>query len=1100
MPGTMIESEDLFRRLYSQSPVGAVIVATDFRFLRCNEAFCRFSGYAEVELCAGRSFLDITLPEDRDKGVDEIRGILGGEKHVARVEKRYVRKDGAVVWGRVNIRLVRARDGTALLSAIVEDITTRKAQEEALRESEERYHAMFEQAGDGVFILDTRGEVISVNAKFAEMHGLSVEEVKEKGIAGLDVEGAGPVPERARRILAGETLQFEVEHYHRDGHIFPLSVTAKLIAWGGRQAILAVHRDITERKRAEIALRESEAHVQRKLQSILSPSEGTEGLDLEDMIDVRAIQELMDEFYRLTNVPNAIIDLKGKVLVGTGWQDICTQFHRRHPETLRNCIECDTVLSRGVEPGTFKTYLCKNNLWDCVTPLIIGGRHVGNLFTGQFFFRGEKPDDSVFRAQAARYGFDERSYMAAVARVPTWDREKIAVAFAFYARLSNLITSLSHSSMTLARALEARRAAEEALRERERVLAKAQEIAHTGSWELDIATLELTWSEEVFRIFGHAPGAFRPTMEAFQQGVHPEDRGALHAAITSAWQSLSPFSYEHRILRPGGEVRVVHEQAEVERDASGRAVRWVGTVQDITERKGAEEALRESETRFRSLVEAAPVGAFVQSGGRFVFANAAVAALLGAGGPEDLVGTECFDRIAPEYHAAVRERIRRQVETGAVAPPMEQEYLRLDGARVPVETTAVPVKYQGRDAHLVLVRDMTEHKREEAERAQLQGQLQQAQKMESIGRLAGGVAHDFNNMLGVILGHVDLAMDRLDPGHVARADLAQIRRAAERSADLTRQLLAFARKQAVAPRSADLNAVVGGVLTMLERLIGEQIALEWRPGAGLWTTRVDPAQIDQVLANLCVNARDAISGTGRIEIETANSVLGAEFVARHPGAVAGDYVRLSVRDSGCGMDAATLERLFEPFFTTKPVGAGTGLGLAMVYGVVKQNNGFIEVASHPGKGTTFAIYLPRYGGQSEAVRPEAAAPRGTPGRETVLVVEDEPTILDLAQTVLEMHGYTVLKAGTPAEGLRVAREHGGEIHLLLTDVVMPGMNGRDLACEVQALHPQVRLLFMSGYTADVIAHHGVLNAGVRFIEKPFSARQLAQQVREALGG
>jgi signal transduction histidine kinase len=388
--------------------------------------------------------------------------------------------------------------------------------------------------------------------------------------------------------------------------------------------------------------------------------------------------------------------------------------------------------------------------------------------------------------------------------------------------------------------------------------------------------------------------------------------------------------------------------------------------------------------------------------------------------------------------------------------------------------------------------------RETEEREKLQTQFAQAQKMESVGRLAGGVAHDFNNMLGAILGYTELAMEKVDPAQPLFAYLQEVRKAAERSADLTRQLLAFARKQTVAPKVLDLNETVSGMLKMLQRLIGEDIELAWLPGKDLGSVNVDPSQIDQILANLCVNARDAIAGVGKVTIETGAAAFDEAYCAAHAGFVPGDYVLLAVSDNGCGMDQETLGHLFEPFFTTKEPGKGTGLGLAMVYGAVKQNNGFINVYSEPGQGTTFKIYLPRHEAKAQAQADAAAAHPARGGHETLLLVEDDPALLSMTTMMLGRMGYAVIGAKTPGEAIRLAHEHAGDISLLLTDVVMPEMNGRDLAANILSLYPGMKRLFMSGYTASVIAHHGVLDQGVNFIQKPFSITDLAAKVREAL--
>jgi signal transduction histidine kinase/ActR/RegA family two-component response regulator len=377
-------------------------------------------------------------------------------------------------------------------------------------------------------------------------------------------------------------------------------------------------------------------------------------------------------------------------------------------------------------------------------------------------------------------------------------------------------------------------------------------------------------------------------------------------------------------------------------------------------------------------------------------------------------------------------------------------------------------------------------------------ELQQAQKMESVGRLAGGVAHDFNNMLGVILGHTELALLRTDDKHKLCSDLKEIQSAAKRSADITKQLLAFARKEIISPRQLDLNDTVESMLNMLRRLIGENIDLVWQPDTHICQVKMDPSQIDQILANLCVNARDAIASVGKLTIETERKSFDEEYCKEHPGFIPGDYVLLAVSDNGCGMDKETLDNLFEPFFTTKDMGKGTGLGLATVYGIVKQNNGFINVYSEPDQGSTFRIYLPRLVADEDidkAVLEKKAAAGGT---ETILLVEDEPSILRMTRMMLEKKGYSVLPAATPGEAIGLAKTHADKIHLLMTDVVMPEMNGSDLAGEITVLYPGICLLFMSGYTEDIIAHQGVLDDGVTFIQKPFSMADMTQKVREVL--
>ena len=388
----------------------------------------------------------------------------------------------------------------------------------------------------------------------------------------------------------------------------------------------------------------------------------------------------------------------------------------------------------------------------------------------------------------------------------------------------------------------------------------------------------------------------------------------------------------------------------------------------------------------------------------------------------------------------------------------------------------------------------------EAEKDALEVQLQAAQQMESLGRLAGGVAHDFNNMLASILGNTEFAMSRVDPALPLYEDLQEIQTAAMRSAELTKQLLSFARHQTVVPVVLDLNERLPELIPMLRRLVGEDMRLTWRPGSNLWPVRVDPSQMDQIAINLCLNARDAIDIVGTIEVESANAEIDAEFCSRHVDAVPGGYVRISVRDSGCGMDHEVMSQVFEPFFTTKGQGKGIGLGLATVYGSLRQNGGFITVSSKPGRGSVFEAYLPRYHGETEATpRPGLMAPTAG-GTETILLVEDEQAILRLIARTLRSLGYKVLEAGDPGEAIRLATEYDGDLHLLLTDLVMPEMNGIELANELVSRRPQLKRLYMSGHATEVLADRGLADKGVSFLEKPFSTQSLAAKVRRALGG
>ncbi len=425
-----------------------------------------------------------------------------------------------------------------------------------------------------------------------------------------------------------------------------------------------------------------------------------------------------------------------------------------------------------------------------------------------------------------------------------------------------------------------------------------------------------------------------------------------------------------------------------------------------------------------------------------------------------------------------------------------------DGRTIWLRTSKIPLRSEGDAVFGVLgmYEDVTEQRQAANDRNRLKEQLLQAQKMESVGRLAGGIAHDFNNLLTVILGHTELAAARLKPEDPTRLELSEIDKAAQRAADLTKQLLAFSRKQVLALRVIDLNRVVTHTHGMLRRLIGEDIDLVMALEEPLGSVKADTGQIEQVLLNLVVNSRDAMPKGGKLTIETSEVELDEAYSAFHFDVPPGRYVVLAVSDTGSGMDAETLSHVFEPFFTTKEAGKGTGLGLSTAYGVVKQSGGHVTVYSEPGVGTTFKIYLPRVEDAPEMDRGSSVHAALSGGTETVLVVEDDEAIRRLTCRALEAQGYTVLSAAGAREAIRVCEEHAGEIHLILTDVVMPDMSGRELAWSATALRPLVKVLFMSGYTDNVIVHHGVLAAGTAFLQKPFTPRSLSQKVREVLDG
>ena len=538
-------------------------------------------------------------------------------------------------------------------------------------------------------------------------------------------------------------------------------------------------------------------------------------------------------------------------------------------------------------------------------------------------------------------------------------------------------------------------------------------------------------------------------------------------------------------------------------DSQGNLIGVLGISRDITERKRIERELRFSEARLRLTLEVANIGIWDWNITNDTwYASPIYYTMLGYEPVSGLSDRETWlQRVHPEDREMVRDKINSILHFKTNKYHYEARMKHADGSyRWHHVIGYVLERDKGkRPTHLTGLRiDINERIKAEADKEKLQAQLTQAQKMEAIGRLAGGVAHDFNNMLGVIIGQAELLLDQMDPAQPEFTALQGIRKAAENSANLTRQLLAFARKQAISPMVLNLNDVVESMIKMLQRIIGEDIHLVWSPGKNMWQVMIDASQMDQILVNLCVNARDSITGVGKIVIETRNCNFDTGYCNEHPEFIPGNYVMLSVNDSGCGMNREILNNIFEPFFTTKEEGKGTGLGLATVYGIVKQNNGFINVYSEPGHGSVFKIYLRRHTAETDEHMKESEATPVVRGSETILLVEDNTDIINICQIMLEKQGYTVLAATLPSEAIRLADNYAGTIDLLITDVIMPEMNGRDLARSLKSRCPDIKLLYMSGYTADVIAHKGVIDKGVNFIQKPFSIRELAIKVREVI--
>ena len=635
--------------------------------------------------------------------------------------------------------------------------------------------------------------------------------------------------------------------------------------------------------------------------------------------------------------------------------------------------------------------------------------------------------------------------------------------------------------------ITSRKQSERALREREERFRQIAENIKEVFFVMEASFKKTLYISPAYeQVWGRTCASLYQDPRSFLGPLPPEDRTRLIASIARIQQGEEPGDIEFRVVRPDGSVRWVLSNASPIRNEQGDVYRITGVAMDITERRRAEAALAESEALYRTVIEASFDGIEITEAGLVVEANRGFAEMFGYSA-EEVIGRKILDFVAEESVADVRQRVSDGIEG-----TYELVGKRKDGSKILLEATAKTHNVAGRPGRLTALRDVTEKR-------QLEEQFRQAQKMEAIGRLAGGVAHDFNNLLTVITSCTELLVMDTEEADPRRDNLDEIRKAAQGAAALTRQLLTFSRQQVIEPRLVTMEDVVRSADKILKRLIGEDIELVTRLSDAPATVKIDPGQMEQVILNLAVNARDAMPDGGKLTLETSSVELDETYSRNHWPALPGCFALLAVSDTGIGMTEETRARIFEPFFTTKEVGKGTGLGLATVYGIIKQGGGFIWVYSERGQGTTFKIYLPLLNEPPDVRKPPrpVTSLRGT---ETVLVTEDAPALRATAHQILTRYGYTVLDAPDGKAALALTTRHNGPIHLLLTDVVMPEMSGRELAERFKAKCPEVRVLYMSGYTDHAVVRHGVLEPGIAYLQKPFTPDSLARKVREVLDG
>ncbi|MCC6695555.1 MAG: PAS domain S-box protein [Candidatus Hydrogenedentes bacterium] len=1088
------ESEAMFRALHERAGVGIAITDLTGALLTANVKLGEIMGYPVEELLGTRS-AQFTHPDDIPASLQLYRETVEGVRDGDRIEKRYIQKSGSIVWAQVTLSTIHDVQGNpSLLIAVVEDITQRKqtadvqnarirlsefalthSLEDLLKAALDEMEALTQSSIGFWHTLDkdqrtlhlqtwsTNTVAVSCRAKGKDRHydideaGVWVDCVHQhKPVIHNDYaslphrkgtpEGHAPlVRELTVPVLRGDLVvaiigvgNKPVDYDARDIHV--VSLLADLAY------------DIAERKRAEEAV----AAWALRNQTILdTAADGIHVLDEDGcFIEVNAALCSMLGYSRDELLHLNIFEVDRRWPAGELRERIARMPIGSNVFETKHCRKDGEILD--VEISATRLFLDGKPYVYASSRDITERKHAELLAAVM---------NRILAAFTSNDGESVYADVLAILREVTGSRYGV---LGYIDDAGRLVCPSLTREIWMDRSIPG-----------ERVVFTPEQWA--GLWGRSLTERTPSYANEGLRV---PEGHVVLDNAAAIPLLHGVD---LLGLLMLANKPGGFMTHDIDMLKAiGARISpVLHARRQRDREQAAR--------------ERALQDLGESEERFLGAFEHSAIGkALLSPGGNLFKVNHALSAVLGYSEAE-LVKRNIHELLHPQDVDGYLLPANALLEEPSAGFHMERRFLHRSGSIVWAMLSVSLVRNES-GAPLYLIaefEDITERKRADAARERAEAELRQAQKMELVGRLAGGVAHDFNNMLSVILGYADQALSGISPVDPLYQDLGEIRRAAERSANLTRQLLAFSRKQVITPAIVNLNQLVENHQKMLLRLIGESIDLKFEPAAGLWPIKADPAQVDQILANLAVNARDAISGQGTVTIATANAYLNESSAHKYSGAHPGEYVMLCVSDTGYGMDAETQERIFEPFFTTKELGKGTGLGLSTVYGIVQQNKGFIHVQSRKDAGTAIAVYFPRHEGESSS--PVLAEPSpALPGHETILVVEDEAQLLQLTTHLLKKLGYRVLPARSPDEACEIAQS-AGDFHLLLTDVVMPSMNGKELRRRIEGIRPGIKSLFMSGYTADAITDQGILEPGSNFIPKPFTMAELGAKIREVLG-
>jgi PAS domain S-box-containing protein len=863
----------------------------------------------------------------------------------------------------------------------------------------------------------------------------------------------------------------------------------------------ALKKRIRELEQSEVALkndiavlRESEARYRLKLHNIFLPEGDVGMLQLSDIIDLELLQSMMDNFFKITHIGIGIIDLHGNVLIATGWQDICTRFHRVHPETCRNCLESDIELSNGIEPGIFRLYRCKNNMWDIATPITVGGKHLGNLFLGQFIFSDESPDMNIFRAQACKYGFNAEEYLAALERVPRWSRETVNTVMTFYMKLAHMISELTFSNISLVRTLMERDNFLNSLLESEQRYRTILQIAMDGFCIADLEGNLLEVNDSYCRMTGYGKEELLQMRISDIDILESPENTIKHInKITDKREDR--FETRHRCK--DGRLLEIEVSAQYMPVEGGRMIAFL---HDITDYKHSEKALMESEERFRLLVKnTSDIIAAINPDGTQRYVSQAVERITGYR-PDEVIGKSIGEVIHPDdmeevmkvwYEALAHPSEIHKVQYRHIHKTKEWVYLEAVGQSF-IDESAIR-------AVVVSVRDITALKHAAEEKAKLEAQLLQSQKMEAIGSLAGGIAHDLNNILFPISGLSEMLIEDFPPGSPENESLEQIYKSAQRGSDLVKQILAFSRQSNLQKLPIRIQPILKEVLKLFRATIPQNIEItsHIEPDCGMISA--DPTQMHQVLMNLITNAYHAVEQTGgMIHIElTERPFTKNEWFDN--SIKPGRYAVVTVSDTGTGIDQMLIDRIYEPYFTTKKQGKGTGLGLSVVHGIIKEYGGDIRVYSEVGKGTVFHVYLPLLEDAHGRSVPGCSREYPT-GHERILLIDDEEPIAQMIQMILERLGYLITVRTGSLEALDDFKADPLKYDLVISDRGMPKMTGMQLAGELIAIRPEIPIIICTGFTHEEDEYRAKALGIKGFLIKPVAIADLAVMVRNVLDG